>query len=236
MSLKVIGAGLGRTGTMSLKFALEHLGFGPCYHMIEFMANVPTHLERWLPVVEGRPDWGAVFDGYTSTVDYPGCTYWRELLAKWPDAKVILSLRDPDSWFESAHETVLSARMRNMLDQSPIARFMEATVNADFGDRIDDREFMIAYFRRWNERVIAEVPANKLLVFQARDGWEPLCEFLGVPVPSEPYPRVNSREQMNQRVAQGVQQLNEGPPSAEQMAAMGQARLSAMREMAFPEV
>jgi sulfotransferase family protein len=233
--MKLIGAGLGRTGTMSLKFALEHIGFGPCYHMIEFMAHVPRDLPRWLDVIDGRPDWDAVFAGYASTVDYPGCTYWRELLAKWPDAKVILTIRDPDSWFESANETVLSARMRNMLGQSPITRFMEATVNTNFGDRIEDRAFMIDHFRQWNASVIAEVPADKLLVFQAKDGWGPLCEFLGVPVPAEPYPRVNSRNDMNQRVSEGVRQLQEGPPSAEQMAAMGQARMDQMRAMAFPK-
>jgi hypothetical protein len=234
MSLKVIGAGLGRTGTMSLKFALEHIGFGPCYHMIEFMAHVPEHLPKWLDVIDGRPDWDAVFAGYASTVDYPGCTYWRELVAKWPEAKVILTTRDPDAWFESANETVLSPRMRTMLGQSPIRRFMEATVNADFGDRIDDRAFMTDYFRRWNEDVIASVLAGKLLVFQAKDGWGPLCDFLGAPVPPDPYPRVNSRQDMHRRVAEGVQQLESGPPSAEKMAAMGQARLAQMRAMAFP--
>jgi hypothetical protein len=235
MTLKVIGAGLGRTGTMSLKFALEHIGFGPCYHMIEFMAHIPEHLPKWQGVIEGRPDWDAVFEGYASSVDYPGCTYWRELVAKWPEAKVILTLRDPDSWFESAHETVLSSRMRNMLARTPIDAFMEATVNRDFGERIDDRAFMTDYFRRWNEAVIAEVPADKLLVFQAKDGWEPLCEFLGVPVPPEPYPRVNRRESMNQRVAQQTQQAQVAPLTAEQMAAMGQVRLQGMREMAFPK-
>jgi hypothetical protein len=234
LSLKVIGAGLGRTGTMSLKFALEHIGFGPCYHMIEFMAHVPEHLPKWLDVIDGRPDWDAVFAGYVSTVDYPGCTYWRELVAEWPEAKVILTTRNPDSWFESANETVLSPRMRDMLWQSPIRRFMEATVNEDFGERIEDRAFMTDYFRRWNEAVIATVPPDKLLVFEAKDGWGPLCDFLGVAVPPEPYPRVNSREDMNRRVAEGRQQLQEGPPSAEQMAAMGQARMDQMREMAFP--
>jgi hypothetical protein len=234
LSLKVIGAGLGRTGTMSLKFALEHVGFGPCYHMIEFMAHVPDHLPKWLDVIDGKPDWEAVFGGYVSTVDYPGCTYWRELVAKWPEAKVILTTRDPDAWFESANETVLSPRMRNMLGQSPIRRFMDATVNEDFGEHIEDRAFMTDYFRRWNEDVIASVPADKLLVFQAKDGWQPLCQFLGVPVPPEPYPRVNSREDMHRRVAEGLQQAQSGPPTPEQMAAMGQARMAQMREMAFP--
>jgi len=239
--MKIIGAGLGRTGTLSLKFALDHIGLGPCYHMAEFMAHVPTHLPLWLAVAEGRPDWDAVFDGYVSTVDYPGCTWWRDLAAKWPDAKVILTVRDPDSWFESASSTVLSPRMLAMLGNSPLKAFFDAAVNRDFGEQIEDRAFMTAYFRRWNAEVIAEVPAERLLVFEAKDGWEPLCEFLGVPVPPEAYPRVNSREQMAQRVAEGMQRMAEGtqrspdgPPTAEQFAAMGEARLAAMRQEAFP--
>lgn len=234
MALKVIGAGLGRTGTMSLKFALEHIGFGPCYHMIEFMAHVPEQLPKWMQVIEGKPDWDDVFDGYVATVDYPGCTYWRELVAKWPEAKVILTLRNPDSWFESANSTVLSQRMRAMLGNSPIKPFMDATVNEDFGEHIEDRAFMTDYFRRWNDAVIAEVPADRLLVFQAKDGWVPLCKFLGVPVPSEPYPRVNSRVEMNERFAEQSQQMQQTPPSAEQMAAMGKMRMEAMRKEAFP--
>jgi hypothetical protein len=122
-----------------------------------------------------------------------------------------------------------------MLAQSPITQFMEATVNRDFGDGIEDRAFMVDYFRRWNEQVIADAPTEKLLVFQAKDGWEPLCRFLGVPVPREPYPRINSREDMNRRVTEGTRQLQEGPPTPEQMAAMGQARMDQMREMAFPK-
>ena len=234
MALKVIGAGLGRTGTMSLKFALEHIGFGPCYHMIEFMAHIPEQLPKWLGVIDGRPDWDAVFAGYAATVDYPGCTYWRELVAKWPDAKVILTTRDPDSWFVSANETVLSSRMRGMLANTPIERFMNATVNQDFGGQFDDRAFMTDYFRRWNAAVIAEVPADKLLVFQAKDGWGPLCDFLGVPVPAEPYPRVNTREAMNQRITQQIHETRMSAPGPNEMAELSQARLAAMREMAFP--
>jgi hypothetical protein len=111
---------------------------------------------------------------------------------------------------------------------------MDTTVNEDFGEHIDDRAFMTDYFRRWNEAVIAEVPAEKLLVFQAKDGWEPLCRFLGVPVPSEPYPRVNSREQISERITEGVQQNQTGSPTPEQLAAMSQARMAAMRQQAFP--
>lgn len=236
MTLKVIGAGLGRTGTMSLKFALEHIGFGPCYHMIEFFAHVPTQLPLWLAAAAGHPDWDAVFDGYASTVDYPGCTYWRELLAHWPEAKVILTVRDPDSWFESANSTVLAPAMRERLANTPLKAFFDSTVHRDFDERIADREFMTDYFRRWNEAVIAEVPADKLLVFQAKDGWQPLCEFLGVPVPPEPYPRVNSREDISERIAENTQTADGGPPTPEQLAGFGLARIAAMREAAFPKL
>lgn len=231
--MKVIGAGLGRTGTLSLKFALEHIGFGPCYHMVEFFAHLPAHLPLWLDAIEGRPDWDALFAGYASSVDYPGCTYWRELVAHWPEAKVILTVRDPDSWFESASTTVLSQRSRAMLEDAPVKRFFDATVHGDFGDRTDDREFMTDYFRRWNEAVIAEVPPEKLLVFEAKDGWEPLCAFLGVPVPPEPYPRVNSREDMQaRRPPAGA--ARPAPLTPEQMAEMGRMRIATMREQAFP--
>lgn len=231
--MKVIGAGLGRTGTLSLKFALEHIGLGPCYHMVEFFAHLPRHLPLWLDAVDGGPDWAAIFEGYASTVDYPGCTYWRELIAQWPEAKVILTVRDPDSWFESAVSTVLSTRSQKMLANSPARRFFETTVHQDFGDRADDREFMTAYFRGWNEAVIAEVPAERLLVFRARDGWEPLCGFLGVPVPPEPYPRVNSREDMT-RMSQNPELAQGPPPTPEQMAEMGRMRIATMRAAAFP--
>jgi hypothetical protein len=235
MTLKVIGAGLGRTGTLSLKFALEHIGFGPCYHMVEFFAHLPQHLPLWLDAVDGKPDWPAIFAGYASSVDYPGCTYWRELVAQWPEAKVILTVRDPDSWFESASTTVLSDRSRTVLANSPAKRFFDAVVHGDFGERSGDRAFMTDYFHRWNDAVIAEVPADKLLVFQAKDGWGPLCEFLGVPVPSEPYPRVNSREDMRTLSENAPQAPAERvAPTHEQLAEMGRMRIATMRAAAFP--
>src|SRR5512134_1982263 len=111
MALQVIGAGLGRTATLSLKFALEHLGFGPCYHMAEVFAGARRNIPLWLDVVQGKPSWNAVFEGYKSTTDYPACTYWRELAAFYPEAKVVLTTRDPDSWFESVSETIFSDKM-----------------------------------------------------------------------------------------------------------------------------
>ena len=115
MALKVIGAGLGRTATFSLKFALEHLGFGPCYHMSEVFAAARRNVPLWLEVVRGKPDWDAVFEGFQSTTDYPACTYWRELAAFYPDASLILTVRDADSWFDSVSETIFSPQMQRSM-------------------------------------------------------------------------------------------------------------------------
>src|SRR5512139_4170200 len=147
MALKVIGAGLGRTGTLSLKFALEHLGFDRCYHMGEVFANTDRNLPLWLDVVRGKPDWDAIFEGYQATTDYPACTYWRELAAKYPDAKVILSTRDPDSWFDSVSTTIFSPTMLGSIMAGPSMEFFKGAVIGPFGDRIADRAFMTDWFR-----------------------------------------------------------------------------------------
>jgi hypothetical protein len=231
MTLKVIGAGLGRTGTMSLKFAIEHIGFGPCYHMIDVWASMPESLRLWEAAARGEADWGAILSGYAATVDYPGCTFWRELVAKYPDAKVILSRRDPDSWFDSVNTTIFGPYSRQGIAAMGAQTFFDGTVLADFDpSRMDDRAYMTDFFVRWNAAVIAEVPAERLLVFEARQGWQPLCEFLGVPIPEVPYPRVNSREDMLQR---GFARPGP-PPTMEIMREGARARMEAMREMAFP--
>lgn len=197
MTLKIIGAGLGRTGTLSLKFALEHLGFGPCYHMTEVISDLGRALPLWLGAVEGKPDWDATFAGYAATVDYPGCYVWRDLAAHFPEAKIILSVREAESWFASVSSTIFSPEHRAMFEGTPMEPFMAGTVVKDFGDRITDRAFMVDYYERWNQAVIDSVDPARLLVYPAGDGWDPLCAFLGVPVPSVPYPRVNSREDMH---------------------------------------
>jgi hypothetical protein len=231
MTLKVIGVGLGRTGTMSLKFALEHIGFGPCYHMIDVWAALPESVALWEAAARGEADWDAIFAGYAATVDYPGCTFWRELVAKYPDAKVILSKRNPDSWFESVNTTIFGPFSRKGIASIGAEAFFDGTVLGAFDQqRMDDRAYMTDFFERWNAAVIEEVPPERLLVFEARQGWEPLCEFLGVPVPDEPCPRVNSREDMQTR---GI--ARPGPPPArDEMREGARARIQAMREMAFP--
>ncbi|MFZ1990209.1 MAG: sulfotransferase family protein [Alphaproteobacteria bacterium] len=195
MPLKLIGAGLGRTGTMSLKVALEQIGYGPCYHMAEVMAN-PKATSLWVTAANGKPDWEAIFKGYVATVDYPGCSFWRELSVAYPAAKVLLSLRDPDKWFESTQETIFSDKISTMLKQSPMKEFFEKTVWKEFGSRISERKFMVEAFKRHNEEVQRTIPKERLLVFEASQGWEPLCKFLGVPVPATPFPRTNSREEL----------------------------------------
>lgn len=233
MTLKVIGAGLGRTGTLSLKLALEHLGFGKCYHMSEMLAQMRSHLPLWIETAKGKAQWDAIFAGYQSTTDYPGCMFWRELVAKYPGAKVILSTRDPDKWFESGAATVFSAEHRKMFEGNPqMAEFFKLMVFDDLEDRLGDRAKMVDYFNRWNQAVIDEVPADKLLVHRSPDGWEPLCEFLAVPVPDQPYPRVNSREEMTERT--GQIETHAGPPPPEVLEASIRDYLDDLRLKAFP--
>jgi hypothetical protein len=236
MALEVIGARLGRTGTLSLKLALENLGFDRCYHMSEMIAQIRSHLPLWIDSAKGNPQWDAIFAGSRSSTDYPGCMFWRELVAKYPDAKVILTTRDPDKWFESASETVFSDKHRRMFEANPMMQeFFRLTVFGDIGDRLGDRASMIEYFNAWNQAVIDAVPADKLLVYAAGDGWEPLCAFLGVPVPAEPYPRVNSREEMTERTGDlGDMRRGAGPPPPEVIETSVRAYLDDMREKAFP--
>ena len=228
MALKVIGAGLGRTATFSMKFALEHIGFGPCYHMSEVFAGARRNIPLWTDVVSGRPDWDAIFDGYQSTTDYPACTYWRELALHYPEAKVLLTVRDADSWFDSVTETIFSEQMQGSLAGSPAA-VMQGTVLGVFGDRIRDRTFMTDWFSHRNQEIIDTLPQERLLVFSPKEGWEPLCEFLGVPVPAEPFPRVNSRDELS-ALSDEQGGLPPDPDAAEKMA---REYIETLREKAF---
>ncbi|WP_271077429.1 sulfotransferase family protein [Aurantiacibacter sp. MUD61] len=196
MALKVIGAGPGRTATFSTKFALEHLGFGPCYHMAEVFRHASRNIALWQDVADGNPDWDSIFEGFHSTTDFPASSYWRELAEYYPDAKVLLTVRDPESWFDSVSETIMSERMLGSLEGSPLMRMFKGTYLKPYGDRVHDRAFMTDWYARHNQSVIDTIPAERLLVFHPKEGWEPLCEFLGVQVPPEPFPRVNSRDEL----------------------------------------
>ncbi|KHK91675.1 sulfotransferase family protein [Novosphingobium malaysiense] len=229
MALKIIGAGLGRTGTMSLKLALEHLGFGPCYHMSELLASARRNLPLWLDVVAGKPDWDTIFDGYCSTTDYPACNYWRELADHFPEAKIILTTRDPDSWFNSVSETIFSPDHLASFQAEPVGTFIRGTVTRDFADRIHDRTFMTDFFARRNEEIIATIPAERLLVLPVGAGWEPLCNFLGVEVPKGPYPRVNTEKEWLATVPHDP----DHHPTPDEAERFGKRFISAMRDQAF---
>lgn len=228
MALEVIGAGLGRTGTLSLKLALEKLGFGPCYHMLEIVSAGPDRVDQWVDVVRGNPDWNQIFEGFRSTVDYPACNYWRELADHNPDAKIILSTRDAQGWFASVNKTIFAPeRIENFL-QSPLAEFIEGALLKDFDGRTNDQAFMVDFFKEWEASVIAQAPPERLLVHRPADGWEPLCAFLGVEVPTEAYPRVNTSDDM---AATGMTKKVAGSPDDAKAGARGY--IEAMRRKAF---
>ena len=204
MALEVVGAGFGRTGTMSLKLALERLGFDKCYHMIEVMQH-PDHVPLWERAHQGEPiDWAALFEGYRASVDWPSCNLWREQLAAFPGAKVILSLRDPVKWHESVMNTIWPSSRDAAASDDPRQRAFGQWAqriiwDRVFDGRIEDRDHAIAVYEAHAASVRAEVPADRLLEFDPGDGWAPLCAFLDVPVPEEPYPRTNTTEEFNAR-------------------------------------
>jgi hypothetical protein len=207
LALDVIGAGFGRTGTLSLKVALEQLGFGRCYHMMEVFAK-PEDALVWSRAHRGEAiDWDALFEGYRSSVDWPACNLWREQLAQYPEARVLLSVRDPESWYQSVMKTIYAITVQNCESDEPQRQAagrwaMDIIWDPIFDDRMDDRAHVMDVFERHNEAVIATVPKDRLLVFEASQGWEPLCRFLEVDVPDEPYPRTNSSEEFEQNVAE----------------------------------
>lgn len=200
MALEIIGPGFGRTGTNSLKVALEHLGYGPAHHMFEVRDN-PEQLPAWEAASRGEPvDWDAAFQGYRSQVDWPGARYWRELAAYYPDAKVILTVRDPDQWFDSIETTILQflAGRGNHPHphQNAIAEMANRLIaEGVFDGGMNDRRHAISVFNAHVAEVQASLPESRLLTFNVAQGWEPLCDFLGCEVPAISFPRLNSSRQ-----------------------------------------
>ena len=195
MTLSIIGAGLGRTGTASLKVALETLGFGRCHHMSEVFGS-PDQIGHWTRAAAGKPDWPAIFEGYGAAVDFPAAAFWRDLADFYPDARIILSVRDPEKWWESTQETILSPLAEKSMPKMPFAPVIKDVVWRFFDGEIHDHDRLIAAFNRHTDEVKAAIPKDRLLVYEAKDGWAPLCRFLGKPVPASPFPRVNSKEEM----------------------------------------
>jgi hypothetical protein len=200
MALKVIGSGFGRTGTRSMQDALEILGFGPCHHMEQIFAN-PPQVAYWQDVRAGKPvDWNEVFAGYASQVDWPGAHVWRETSAAFPDAKVIHTQRPDESWWASFSGTIGKLlRVYGTLDIPPHIRAM-LDVGADLVDvqtfhgKSGDKTAALAAYHQRAADVREAIPAGRLLVYDVAEGWDPLCSFLDVPVPDQPFPRRNAKE------------------------------------------
>lgn len=200
MALSVIGSGFGRTGTRSLKDALELLGLGPCHHMDEVFPH-PDQIDYWCAVARHEPvAWEQVFAGYGAQIDWPGAHVWRALSTAWPDAKVIHSVRPDAAWWNSFNGTIgkFLAVYRDLPMPPPVAAMSEA-IDAmigteTFAGRFADRDHAIATYRQREADVRAAIAPERLLVFDVAQGWEPLCAFLNVPVPDTPFPRTNSRD------------------------------------------
>lgn len=211
MAIKIIGAGLPRTGTNTLKAALEKLGYSKTYHMKELLM-APDNLHYWTTLRDtGATDWDKLYDGYQATVDFPCCPWYKEHMAKYPDAKVIFTTRSFESWHKSVSSTIwkagpqtlpqklgmmvkllLNPRLRNIIK---CVKFSKASIfgglmHGDFADMAAAEK----HFNQWREDVVASVPADRLLIFEVKDGWGPLCKFLGAPEPSEPIPHLNKKE------------------------------------------
>jgi len=196
---------VGRTGTASLKLALEQLLGGRCHHMFEMVGD-PAQTPGWTDAIEGRDvDWRELLSGYVAQVDWPGASFWPELSAANPDALVLLSTRDADAWYRSASDTIF-----NVFDRPPPGReqWFEALrkmFRERFSDDLDNPTAMMDAFERHNARVRAGVPAHRLLEWTASEGWEPICERLGVAVPQQPFPSTNSTNET--RTMLGLQPL-----------------------------
>ena len=200
MSLKIIGPGFGRTGTKSLKEAFEILGFGPCHHMYEVVDNFEQQVPLWKAVSLGESiDCHEAYAGYHSQIDWPGANYWREAMEAFPDAKVVMSVRPVEKWWASFDKTIgkLMDRYPSM-DLPPHFIELLDTNKRMIGEGVFDGKFRdkdaaIAAFEKRLAEVKAGVPEDRLLVFDVAEGWGPLCAFLGVPVPDQPFPHHNLR-------------------------------------------
>lgn len=199
MVLQIIGSGFGRTGTKSLKEAIEVLGFGPCHHMYELLDNL-DQVPDWQALANGETrDWETVFSGYSSQVDWPGAHYWRQTMAAFPNAKILHSVRPVEKWWVSFDKTIgkLLERYQEMDFPPPIHEILDMNRkfvgDATFDGKFRDRDAAIAAYEKREADVRAAVPAERLLVFDVAQGWGPLCDFLQVPIPDRPFPHHNLR-------------------------------------------
>jgi hypothetical protein len=192
MALRVVGAGLPRTGTNSVKIALERLLGGPCYHMIEVFPR-PDHVAAWHRAIQGDlPDWDGLFDGFRAAVDYPTSAFWREIAAAYPGAIILLTVRSPEDWWRSIDATILDLFREGPPEPNPWWNMANDLFRRRFTERYVDRDAAIAAYERHNAAVRALAPRDRLFECRTGEGWEPLCRALGVPVPDEPFPHVNT--------------------------------------------
>lgn len=193
MTLKIIGTGFGRTGTTSLKIALEMLGFTRCYHMHEVFAH-PDHVPHWAAAARGEcVDWAQLFDGYQATVDWPAAAVWRDIAAAFPDARFLHTQRDDAAWLKSFARTIRPT-LQGPPSGPPGWHAMARALIDDgvFAGACGDDAACLEAYRRQGNTVRAEIPADRLLVFDPTLGWDPLCAFLGVDVPAVAYPHLNT--------------------------------------------
>ncbi|MGE5378070.1 MAG: sulfotransferase family protein [Bacteroidota bacterium] len=212
--LEVIGAGFGRTGTHSLGFALEKLGFGPCYNMHEVAKN-QGHRELWNKALDGEHvDWDHMFSSYKSTVEWPGVTFFDEIVQHYPDARVILTWRDPEDWYGSAQNTIFEALELSVQNPDPDKRESHSLTRRlilehTFGGRYSEKEYVIEVYQKHIQHVVELVPRERLLQFDIRDGWKPLCDFLQTAIPAEPFPKVNERSEFIDSAPEWVKKIRE---------------------------
>ena len=219
MTLKIIGVGMGRTGTASLKVALEALDIGRCYHMSDVLKN-PKCTSDWINAAEGKPDWEKIFSDYSATVDSPGCYFWKELADYYPKAKVILTVRDANKWFDSINETIHSAEFARFIKNSPFGEMVQKTIWDMMGNRMHDRKHMVNFFNKHSSEIVNSIAPERLLVYQISEGWEPLCNFLEVPIPDMVFPRINSRDD-TKKLLSNLISATEEQLSEEAMAKVG---------------
>jgi len=228
MTIEVAGVGMGRTGTLSLKLALEMLGFGPCYHMTELL-HTPARVDFWRRAWAGDADALArALAGYRSTTDFPAHGLYAQLYQTYPSARFILTTRHAERWYDSAAGTIFNAKpgfaeylsiglrmpfnkgVRQTVD---VYKLVDLAFQRDFDGRLTDRAHCIQRFKEHEDNVRAVIPADQLLVFEVKDGWEPLCAFLGVDVPDVPFPRANDHSDWWSRRKQGAtSMLSMEPP------------------------
>ena len=200
MALSVIGAGFGRTGTLSIKMALEHLGLGPCHHMVDVFAN-PEQLPHWQAAADGQPvDWDEVFAGYTAATGWPSAHYWRELADKYPNSRILLSVRPAEHWWKSFSNTIgtmleIRSAVSNEYFRSATAMAHKIIAEQTFGSAMNDKTAALFALQKRIDEVRHAIPSERLLIFDVLDGWEPLCKFLNLPVPDSDFPCRNSKNE-----------------------------------------